>query len=166
MTELRRLEARDLEALQAGMPSWNATVYRQRLDAQERDELVQFVAWRDGEPVGRGMVLFPGHGEYSVSAERERCAEIRDVGVAEPARRRGIATSLIDAMEQAARDHGMTRIGLTVAMAQDDEPARRLYRKLGYRFAHGPFITTTDLWDDEGLPIPVGAVMTYLVKEL
>lgn len=38
--------------------------------------------------------------------------------------------------------------------------------KLGYSFAHGPFITTTDLFDDEGRPMHVGTVMTYLTKPL
>ena len=33
--------------------------------------------------VGKAMVLFPGHAEWSDSAEREGCAEVRDVGVAE-----------------------------------------------------------------------------------
>ena len=55
---------------------------------------------------------------------------------------------------------------MTVAQGEEDAPARALYERLGYGFAHGPFITSTDLCDDRGLPIPVGAVMIYLVKEL
>ena len=43
---------------------------------------------------------------------------------------------------------------------------RALYETLGYVFAHGPFITSTDLFDDEGRPIHVGAVMSYLTKRL
>jgi len=31
--------------------------------------------------------------------------------------------------------------------------------------AHGPFVSSTDLIHDDG-PVAVGAVMTYLVKEL
>ena len=60
----------------------------------------------------------------------------------------------------------MTSIGLSVALADDDAPARDLYAKLGYAFAHGPFITSTDLFDDDGRPIHVGAVMSYLTKPL
>ena len=94
------------------------------------------------------MVLFPGHEEYSTSAMRERCAEVRDVGVVESERRRGVATALIGAMEDAARGHGMDRIGMTVAQGEEDAPARALYERLGYAFAHGPFISSTNLWDD------------------
>ena len=57
--------------------------------------MVQVVAWDGERPVGKAMVLFPSHEEWSVSAEREGCAEIRDVGVAEDHRRRGVATAMI-----------------------------------------------------------------------
>jgi GNAT superfamily N-acetyltransferase len=148
------------------LPAWNSTEYAKRLAAQERGELVQVVAWDDERPVGKAMVLFPEYEEYSESALREGCGEIRDVGVAETVRRRGVATSLIGAMEEAVRERGMERIGLTVAQGEDDAPARALYEKLGYAVAQGPFITSTNLYGDNGRPIHVGAVMSYLTKSL
>jgi GNAT superfamily N-acetyltransferase len=163
---IARLVPEELDRFQAGLPAWNSTEYATRLAAQERDELVQVVAWDDDRPVGKAMVLFPGHDEYSESALREGCGEIRDVGVVEAARRRGVATSLIGTMEAAARERGMERSGLSVAQGEDDAPARALYEKLGYAVAHGPFITSTDLDDDDGRPIHVGAVMVYLTKSL
>ena len=57
------------------------------------------------------MVLFPGCEEYSTSALREHCAEVRDVGVVESARRLGVATALMGALEDAVRERGMDRIG-------------------------------------------------------
>ncbi|MEO8422685.1 MAG: GNAT family N-acetyltransferase [Actinomycetota bacterium] len=161
-----RLTAAELKVFQAGLPAWNSTEYAKRLAAQERGELVQVVAWMDERPVGKAMLLFPGHDEFSESSEREGCGEIRDVGVAEAARRRGVATSLIGMLEAAAREHGMERIGLTVASGEEDAPARSLYEKLGYEVAHGPFIASTDLYDDDGRPIHVGDVMSYLTKSL
>ena len=152
--------------MQLGLPAWNGREYRRRLQAQERGELVQIVAWEGERAVGKAMVLFPGEDEWSVSAQREDCAEIRDVGVTEDRRRRGVATAMISSLEAAALDHGMVRIGLSVALADDDAPARALYAGLGYAFAHGPFITSTDLFDDDGRPIHVGAVMAYLTKPL
>ncbi len=124
------------------------------------------VAWKDDRPVGKAMVLFPGHEEYSESAEREGCGEIRDVAVAPEARRLGVATAMIDLLEAATRERGITRIGLCVALADDDAAARGLYAKLGYTVAHGPFITSTDLYADDGGPIPVGAVMSYMTKAM
>jgi GNAT superfamily N-acetyltransferase len=148
------------------LPAWNSTEYARRLEAQERGELVQVVAWKDERPIGKAMVLFPAYEEYSTSAEREGCAEIRDLGVVEDARRRGVATALIGVLEEAAGERGMERIGLAVAQGEEDAPAGALYAKLGYTVAHGPFITSTNLDDDDGLPIHVGAVMVYLSKSL
>ena len=148
------------------MPAWNSTEYARRLAAQGRDELVQVVAWHADGPVGKAMVMFPGYDEYSVSAEREVCGEIRDVEVEPHVRRIGVATAMIAALETAVRERGLSRIGLSVALAAQDAPARDLYAKLGYAFAHGPFISSTNLFDDDGKPIPVGAVMSYLTKPL
>jgi GNAT superfamily N-acetyltransferase len=164
--EIRRLHEEEIAALQVSIPVWNSTEYAKRLAAQARGELVQLVAWDDGRAIGKAMLLFPAYEEYSTSAEREHCAEIRDVGVVEEARRRGVASALIAAMEGEAAAAGMRRIGLTVAQGEEDAPARALYAKLGYLVAHGPFVTSTNLWADDGSPIPVGAVMAYLVREL
>ena len=66
-------------------------------------------------------------------------------------------------------EHGISLpdpVAMSVALDPEDEPARALYRRLGYAQAHGPFITSTDLWGDDGRAIPVGAAMRYLVKNL
>ena len=111
------------------------------------------------------MVLFPEHDEFSTSAVREGCAEVRDVFVVRSRRQLGVATSLMQALEDAGRDRGMLRVGLSVSLDDDAAPARALYERLGYVYAHGPFVSSTNLIGDDG-PIAVGAVMIYLVKEL
>lgn len=78
--------------------------------------MVQVVAGEDGAPVGRGMVLFPEHDEFLASAIREGCAEVRDVFVLPERRRRGVARAIMEALEDAARERGMLRIGLAVAL--------------------------------------------------
>ena len=108
-----------VDRVQAGLPAWNSTEYARRLAAQERGELVQLVAWHDQRPVGKAMVLFSGYDEYSVSAEREGCGEVRDVAVAPEARRLGIATAMIALLEAATRERGM--------------PAHRALRRAGRR---------------------------------
>ena len=67
--------------------------------------------------------------------------------------------------EEAVRKRGLPRIGLSVSLDDDAAPARALYVRLGYAHAHGPFVSSTDLIGDDG-PIAVGAVMTYLVRDL
>jgi GNAT superfamily N-acetyltransferase len=165
MVEVRRITAGDIDALNRRLGLWNGGEYTRRLAAQEHDELVQAVAWFDSVPAGRGMVLFPEHEELSTSAVREGCAEVRDVFVVRPRRRLGVGTELMDVLEEAARSRGMKRVGLSVGLDEEAAPARALYERLGYRHAHGPFVSSTNLIGDEG-PVAVGAVMDYLVKDL
>jgi GNAT superfamily N-acetyltransferase len=163
--EIRRIEDHDLESLNRLLTIWSSREYAKRLAAQRRGEMVQVVAWDGAVPVGRGMVLFPAHEEWSISALRQRCCEVRDVSVVPSHRRRGIARSMMELLERAARGADAGRIGLSVGLAEDDAPARALYEALGYRHAHGPMTTSVNLDGDEG-PIPVGAALTYLVKDL
>jgi GNAT superfamily N-acetyltransferase len=149
--------------LRRALPVWSSTEYARRLEAQRRGELVQVIAWEGAEPVGRGMVLFPGHEEYSISAAREGCAEVRDVFVEPARRRRGAARAIMRELEAAALAAGRGRIGLSVSLDEAAAPARALYSSLGYRHAHGPYVTSTNLDGDDG-PISVGAVLVYLVR--
>ncbi|MGH2530055.1 MAG: GNAT family N-acetyltransferase [Actinomycetota bacterium] len=163
--EVRRLREEDVKALNRSLSLWSSVEYDRRLQAQRRFQLVQVVAWDRGLPVGRGMVLFPDHEEFSTSAAREGCAEVRDVFVPSGHRRRGVATALMKALEEAVRQHGKRKIGLSVALDDNAAPARALFDRLGYRHAHGPYVTSGVLQGDEG-PFPVGAVLTYLVRDL
>ena len=162
---VRRLEEADLETLNGAFPVWNGSEYARRLQAQRRLQMVQAIAWEGEVSIGRGMVLFPEHEEYSDSARREGCAEVRDVKVLEPRRRRGAAAAIMQVLEDAAREQAFRRIGLSVGLDEDAVPARALYERLGYRHAHGPYLMSTNLDGDDG-PFPVGAVLDYLVREL
>lgn len=163
--QVRVLRDAEVVVLMRELPTWSSRQYPLRLQAQRRGELVQVAAWEDEAPLGRGMVLFPAHEEYSISAERRGCAEVRDVFVAPDRRRGGVATALMGALESSAREAGMSRIGLAVSLDAPAAPARALYERLGYRYAHGPYVTSSTLVGDEG-PFPVGAVLSFLVKDL
>lgn len=163
---VRMLAPDDLGVLNERLPVWNRMEYAKRLAAQQRGELVQMIAWIAAEPAGRGMVLFPGHAEHSPSAERGRCAEVRDVFVPEPHRRKGVASALMNALEDAARQRGHDRVGLSFGLDDQAASARSLYDALGYTRAHGPFSSSTTLEGDDG-PMPVGAVLLlYITKPL
>lgn len=163
--EVRAFERGELEALRRDLPSWSTAQYPSRLEAQARGEMVQVFGWDGNVPVGRGMVLFAEHEEYSESAVRERCAEVRDVYVVPSHRRRGAASGIMRALEDASRRAGWMRIGLDVSLDDEAAPARALYDALGYRHAHGPFVSSATLDTDDG-PLHVHAVLDYLVKDL
>jgi GNAT superfamily N-acetyltransferase len=163
---IRRLRREDLAPFQAGMPAWNGREYAHRLSFQERGLAVQLVAWAGAEAVGKAMVVFPGHAEWSESAFREGCPEIRDLAVSEAWTRRGIGKALVAGAEREAREAGFDRIGLGVGLEPSYGAARAMYERLGYRTAHGPFISAARLEDDEGRALPVAGVCMYLVKTL
>ena len=57
---------------------------------------------------------------------------LHQIMVAEPFRRRGVATRLMDAAEQLARDRGVAMLGITVGLFDEYGPAQRLYARRGY----------------------------------
>jgi GNAT superfamily N-acetyltransferase len=57
---------------------------------------------------------------------------VHQIAVAGPWRRRGVATLLMDAAEQLARDRGIVTLGITVGLFDDYGPAQRLYARRGY----------------------------------
>jgi ribosomal protein S18 acetylase RimI-like enzyme len=76
------------------------------------------VAWEDDEPLG--------HAHLALTDP----PELQDVSVRPEHRRRGIATALADAAEQAVLARGFSRLRLSVSV--DNDAALALYRHLGY----------------------------------
>jgi GNAT superfamily N-acetyltransferase len=57
---------------------------------------------------------------------------VHQMAVAGPFRRRGVATLLMDAAEQLARDRGIATLGTTVGLFDEYGAAQRLYGRRGY----------------------------------
>jgi GNAT superfamily N-acetyltransferase len=88
---------------------------------------VHFVVARDaGSLLGCGAAVLLGEG----------CAEIKRMFVDPAARRRGVASAILAALEEFARLHGVTRLLLETGPRQPEAIA--LYRRFGYR-ERGPF---------------------------
>jgi GNAT superfamily N-acetyltransferase len=148
------------------MPSWNSREYARRLAFQEDGLAVQLVAWEGERPVGRAMLVLPGHPEWSISGDREGTPDVRDVEVAEDRRRRGIGRTLVEAVAREAAARGFARIGLMVSTEEDAGPARTLYDRLGFVRAHGPFISTVRLEGEDGSWFAVGSLCVYLTRDV
>jgi len=117
---------------------------------------VQFLSWwvSDGaaeartflsdhaEPAGASLIAV--HGDdvvgYVAILWESNFAGFRDRGiplvhqltVARPFRRQGVATLLMDAAEQLARERDVTTLGITVGLFDEYGPAQRLYGQRGY----------------------------------
>lgn len=86
------------------------------------------VAEIDGSVVG---YVYAGLEPMSWKELRGPAGFIHDVAVTEEARRRGVAQQLIDAAVRWLRDRGAPRVILWTAAP--NEPARTLFRRLGFR---------------------------------
>ncbi|MDC7787482.1 GNAT family N-acetyltransferase [Rhodoplanes sp. TEM] len=72
-----------------------------------------------GAPAGRLIVAVSGPAVHLV-----------DIVLAETARGHGIGTDVIEALARVARAHGFSR--MTLSVAAENAPARRLYARLGF----------------------------------
>ena len=103
--------------------------YAAFLGSQLRDdEVVVFVAEREGEVVG---YVYAGLEPRSWKELREASGFIHDVVVVEHGRRAGAARALVDAAAEWLRDRGAPRVMLWTA--ERNEAAQRLFAALGFR---------------------------------
>jgi ribosomal protein S18 acetylase RimI-like enzyme len=108
-----------------GMPD----VHRQRLALQQSGAAAYLVARLDGRPAGC-VLLHARHPDHHAShAHFPDCAYVEGLDVEVAARRQGIGEALMIAAEAHADPAAV--IGLSVGL--DNDPARGLYRKLGYQ---------------------------------
>jgi GNAT superfamily N-acetyltransferase len=94
------------------------------------------------EPEGASLVAARGHDvvgyvaivwESNFAGFRDRGIPlVHQVAVAGPFQRHGVATLLMDAAEQLARERGITTLGITVGLFDEYGPAQRLYGQRGY----------------------------------
>ncbi|HEY7405854.1 MAG TPA: N-acetyltransferase [Candidatus Angelobacter sp.] len=138
MYELRELRADDLPRIVAtnGGVAWNGGFkkWNTRLADHQDGRRVALVAVAQEEPdrfLGYGSLLWSS--QYGPFRDHG-IPEIQDLVVGESWRNRGIATSLICALEERTRSAGYKQIGLGVGLYADYGPAQRLYTKLGYKF--------------------------------
>ena len=102
---------------------------RRYLADHAEPEGASLVATHGRDVVGYAAVLW----ESNFAGFRDRSIPlVHQVAVAGPFRRHGVATLLMDAAEQLARDRGIATLGITVGLFDEYGPAQRLYGRRGY----------------------------------
>ena len=129
---IRSMQDEDAEviALEEEKQGWDRNVekYLTRLKDQRENRCVSMVAVYRGEVAGYINVYFtPKNGPF---AGKNMC-EIKDFGVLEKFRRRGIGSSLMDAAEAFAAQYADV-VSLGVGLYPSYGSAQRMYVKRGY----------------------------------
>lgn len=93
-------------------------------------------------PAGVSLIAANGHGVFGYVAivwepdyagfRRRGIPLVHQLVVGGPFRRQGVATLLMDAAEQLARDRDIATLGITVGLFDEYGPAQRLYGRRGY----------------------------------
>jgi GNAT superfamily N-acetyltransferase len=91
----------------------------------DHGESVVFLAFLDEQPVGMAQ-LYPSYSSTALA----RVFILNDLFVSETGRRAGVATALLQAVEQYAWRLGACRVSLNVA--QSNVPAQDLYHAIGW----------------------------------
>ena len=98
-------------------------VRKQIIDWKQSGHSAIFIAILNGEHVGYLLII--GNAAKRAAHRAEVC-----LGLQTHARRKGIATQLLQKAEEWATSKGISRLELTVV--EEDKPARKLFEKAGY----------------------------------
>ena len=144
--EIRPLAAHELAHLDRALPEGPSDKHAERLQRQERGEVIYLVAWYAGRPVGHGLLKWQGATEDVVASRMQgTCPDVEDLLVDKAFRSSGIGTQILDEAERLVRARGYHRIGLSVDVR--NPRAQTLYERLGYHHAgldpyseHGEYV--------------------------
>ena len=129
---VRLIEASDCASIQNSFSAtgWSKPegYFAQCHGAQERGEILVFVAWMEGVYAGHVRVLWESqHSRFSNLG----IPEINDLVVLPVFRKRGIGSRLIDAAESAAFERS-DEVGISVGLHPGYNAAQRMYGSRGY----------------------------------
>ena len=138
-TQVRPMRLHEIEALALAIPETSAAQLANRWREQGLGYRQILAAKRDGEVVGTVCI--------TESVRPLRGVHLFALEVAEAARNQGVGADIVRWVEGEARRRGQRRVYLEVRI---DNPARRLYHRLGYRRVGEAFINAWWRFDDDG----------------
>lgn len=116
-----------LDPLVKTLPMRNFQGLARFLQQSNRNECDFLIATSDNHPVGYCLVYWAS--EFP-KFNAENIPEIVDLIISENYRRQGVASAILDEIEQRLINHSHTKVGLTVHI--DNTNAYALYKKKGY----------------------------------
>ena len=165
--EITAANRADLPLLEDFLTQGGPAKHTGRVARQERGDVVYLIAWRGERPLGHALLKWKGSDDAAVAGRlNKECPDIEDLFVVEDARRCGVGTRLLRAAEHRVLERNIRRVGLSVGVETND-PARRLYERLGYRDAgFGPYLEQGEYRGADGEIHRWQELCVYLFKEL
>jgi ribosomal protein S18 acetylase RimI-like enzyme len=154
-TRVRPMRLHEIEALAAAIPETSASQLANRWREQGLGYREVMVAERDGELAGTvsiGESYRPVRGLHLFALE-----------VAESKRNQGIGADVVRWVVEEARRRELRRVFLEV---RTDNPARRLYHRLGFRRIGGVFENAWWRFEDDGTQERVVEDSVRMVKRV
>jgi len=152
---LRPLRLHEIEALAASIPETSAAQLANRWREQGLGYRELLAVERDGELVGTVSIA---------EAERPRRAlHLFALEVSESRRDQGIGGEIVRWVVEEARRRGRKRVFLEVRF---DNPARRLYHRLGFRRVGPEFVNAWWQFNDDGTQDRVKETSVRMVKRV
>ena len=148
--EVRPFSEADLPAVIEGITSRAPQQHARRLADHQRDTgFTELIGWLDGRAAGFVGLGYNDDANIDEMLEARGYALVYDLHVEEPSRRRGVATALMRALEERAREIGAPGVILDTGTSDYFAPARALYTSLGYVDLHNVYIGG---WSDPDNP--------------
>lgn len=156
----------NLLELERFLPTNIPNFHQSHTSDHEKGTADWLIAYADDVPVGHFLVRWDGAHNDAVKKFVQNCPHLESGGVKEEFRRQGVATRMILAAEEMARQKGFTKIGMAVG-ANDNPRARHLYESLGYTdWQHGTFDESWQVIGPDGNIKQETETCIYLIKNL
>lgn len=163
--EIRKSTWNDLDALNTHLPSTIKNFHEKNLKAQDLEEGIWLVAWKNEKPIGHVRIRWAGSENENVTSHVIAVPHIDSLSVTESFQNHGIGKLLIEALEDLARQRGFKQIGLSVGI--ENSNALEFYKHLGFsNWKHGTYKAYWDYVDSEGKQYNDSEERTYMLKQI
>lgn len=155
---LRQLEEKDLPALEWHGGADLRSFYQTQWQAHQAGQVLVVVAAFNNFPIGQAAIHWLG------KATHPHIPDLQSVRVLEAFRGQGVGSKLLEICETIVRSEGHSLVSLAVAL--DNDGARRLYERVGYRIVGTPYEDVWSYEDAVGKNIRVSEIVTDMMKDL
>jgi GNAT superfamily N-acetyltransferase len=158
--KIRKAKERDLILLEKELGYKDLPKFhKNKIEEQKKGGSLWLIAGEGKIPVAHVQLRFNGCNVKKV-IKLISCPHVESLGVKEDYRKKGIATKLMDFVENLVKRKGYSEIGLSVE--KDNNFLKNLYKKRGYKdWGKGEII---EVWEENGKERKEKCV--YLIKKL